>query len=223
MERLGNTSHAPRCAVACKYPPEEKIPRLTDIIVSVGRTGAMAPVALLEPVVISGSTVRRASLHNEDELRRKGIRIGDMVRVRKAGEIIPEVLGPVPGKRTGREREFMMPDRCPVCGTPAVRLEGEVALRCPNRASCPAQLREGLRHFASRGGMDIRGMGDKIVAQLIGKGLVRSLSDVYRLKRPDLEPSNEWAPNRHRTWWDAVEQSKDRPFAALLVASASGS
>ena len=215
---LGNTSHAPRWAVAFKYPPEEKITRLTDIIVSVGRTGAMTPVAVLEPVVISGSTVRRASLHNEDELRRKGIRIGDMVRVRKAGEIIPEVLGPVPGKRTGREREFMMPDRCPVCGTPAVRLEGEVALRCPNRASCPAQLREGLRHFASRGGMDIRGMGDKIVAQLIGKGLVRSLSDVYRLKRSDLETLERMGPKSAQNLVDAVEQSKDRPFAALLAA-----
>lgn len=215
---LGNTSHAPRWAVAFKYPPEEKITRLTDIIVSVGRTGAMTPVAVFEPVVISGSTVRRASLHNEDELRRKGVRIGDMVRVRKAGEIIPEVLGPVPGKRTGRELEFIMPDRCPVCGTPAVRLEGEVALRCPNRASCPAQLREGLRHFASRGGMDIRGMGDKIIAQLIGKELVRSLSDVYRLKRPDLETLERMGPKSAQNLLEAVEQSKDRPFAALLAA-----
>ncbi len=140
---MGSTSHAPRWAVAFKYPPEEKTTRLTDILVSVGRTGALTPVAVLEPVTLSGTVVRRASLHNEDELRRKDLRIGDLVRVRKAGEIIPEVLGAVAEVRNGTEREFAMPEFCPSCGSPAVRLEGEAALRCMNRASCPPSSRRG--------------------------------------------------------------------------------
>lgn len=217
-DELGSTSHAPRWAIAFKYPPEEKITRLTDIFVSVGRTGVLTPVAVLEPVVLSGSTVRRASLHNEDELRRKGILIGDMVRVRKAGEIIPEVLGPVEERRTGEEREFLMPAACPVCGAPAVRLEGEVALRCPNRASCFAQIKEGLRHFASRGGMDIRGLGDKIVDQLVEKQLVRTLSDVYRLKPEDLAGLDRMGPKSAKNLTEAVEKSKGRPFSRLLTA-----
>ena len=215
---LGATSHAPRWAIAFKYPPEERTTRLEDIIVSVGRTGALTPVAVLSPVSISGSVVRRASLHNEDELRRKDVRIGDMVRVRKAGEIIPEVLGPVLDARTGEEREFVMPDRCPACGTAAVRLEGEVALRCPNRSSCPAQLKEGLRHFASRNGMDIRGLGDKIVDQLVEKGLLRSLADLYSLDEETLASLDRMGEKSARNLIHALEQSKDRPFFRLLSA-----
>ena len=215
---LGATSHAPRWAIAFKYPPEERTTRLEDIIVSVGRTGALTPVAVLSPVSISGSVVRRASLHNEDELRRKDVRIGDMVRVRKAGEIIPEVLGPVLDARTGEEREFVMPDRCPACGTAAVRLEGEVALRCPNRSSCPAQLKEGLRHFASRNGMDIRGLGDKIVDQLVEKGLLRSLADLYALDEETIASLDRMGEKSARNLIHALEQSKDRPFFRLLSA-----
>ena len=217
-EALGATSHAPRWAIAFKYPPEERTTRLEDIIVSVGRTGALTPVAVLSPVSISGSVVRRASLHNEDELRRKDVRIGDMVRVRKAGEIIPEILGPVLDARTGEEREFVMPERCPACGTAAVRLEGEVALRCPNRSSCPAQLKEGLRHFASRNGMDIRGLGDKIVDQLVEKGLLRSLADLYSLDEETLASLDRMGEKSARNLIHALEQSKDRPFFRLLSA-----
>lgn len=217
-DELGATSHAPRWAIAFKYPPEERTTRLEDIIVSVGRTGALTPVAVLSPVSISGSVVRRASLHNEDEIRRKEVRIGDMVRVRKAGEIIPEILGPVLDARTGEEREFVMPDRCPACGTPAVRLEGEVVLRCPNRSSCPAQLKEGLRHFASRNGMDIRGLGDKIVDQLVEKGLLRSLADLYTLNEETLASLDRMGEKSARNLMNALEQSKDRPFPRLLSA-----
>ncbi len=217
-DELGATSHAPRWAIAFKYPPEEKSTRLEDIIVSVGRTGALTPVAVLSPVSISGSVVRRASLHNEDELRRKDVRIGDMVRVRKAGEIIPEILGPVLDARTGGEREFVMPECCPACGTPAVRLEGEVALRCPNRSSCPAQLKEGLRHFASRNGMDIRGLGDKIVDQLVEKGLLRSLADLYALDEETLASLDRMGEKSARNLINALEQSKERPFPRLLSA-----
>jgi len=217
-DELGATSHAPRWAIAFKYPPEEKSTRLEDIIVSVGRTGALTPVAVLSPVSISGSVVRRASLHNEDELRRKDVRIGDMVRVRKAGEIIPEILGPVLDARTGGEREFVMPECCPACGTPAVRLEGEVALRCPNRSSCPAPLKEGLRHFASRNGMDIRGLGDKIVDQLVEKGLLRSLADLYALDEETLASLDRMGEKSARNLINALEQSKERPFPRLLSA-----
>jgi len=217
-DELGATSHAPRWAIAFKYPPEEKSTRLEDIIVSVGRTGALTPVAVLSPVALSGSVVRRASLHNEDELRRKDVRIGDMVRVRKAGEIIPEILGPVLDARTGEEREFIMPKHCPACGTPAVRLEGEVALRCPNRSSCPAQLKEGLRHFASRSGMDIRGLGDKIVDQLVEKGLLRSLADLYDLNEQTLASLDRMGEKSARNLINALEQSKERPFSRLLSA-----
>ncbi len=215
---LGSTSHAPRWAIAFKYPPEEKITRLTDIIISVGRTGALTPVALLEPVNLSGSVVRRASLHNEDELRKKGVLIGDSVRVRKAGEIIPEILGPVLEDRTGEEREFFMPSVCPACGTPAVRLEGEVALRCPNRNSCPAQIREGIAHFASRGGMDIKGLGDKLIAQLVEKELMGSVADIYSLSAEGLASLDRMGAKSAANLLKAIEASKERPFSRLLAA-----
>ena len=217
-EELGATSHAPRWAIAFKYPPEEKITRLTDILVSVGRTGALTPVAVLEPVTLSGTTVQRAGLHNEGEIRRKGILIGDMVRVRKAGEIIPEVLGPVEKERTGAEREFVMPDTCPSCGTKAVLLEGEAVRRCPNRASCPAQLKEGLRHFASRGAMDIRGLGDKLVDQLVERRMIRTAADLYRLTAEEVATLDRMGPKSAENLIEALETSKERPFFRLLAA-----
>lgn len=217
-EELGATSHAPRWAIAFKYPPEEKTTRLADILVSVGRTGALTPVAVLAPVTLSGTVVQRASLHNEGELRRKGVLIGDLVRVRKAGEIIPEILGPVAEARTGAEREFVMPEVCPSCGTRAVQLEGEAVLRCPNRASCPAQLKEGLRHFASRGAMDIRGLGDKLVDQLVDRGMIRSPSDLYRLTAEEVAGLDRMGPKSAENLIRALEASKERPFSRLLAA-----
>ena len=216
--RLGSTSHAPRWAIAFKYPPEEKITRLTDIFVSVGRTGALTPVAVLEPVTLSGTVVRRASLHNEDELKRKGVLIGDSVRVRKAGEIIPEILGPVLEMRTGTEREFSMPSLCPACGTPVVRLEGEAAHRCPNRNSCPAQVREGIAHFASRGGMDIKGLGDKLISQLVEKGLLSSVADIYSLTEESLASLDRMGKKSAGNLLKAIKASRERPFARLLPA-----
>jgi DNA ligase (NAD+) len=147
-------------------------PAFLDIVVQVGRTGALTPVAILEPVEVSGATVSRATLHNEDEIRRKDIRIGDWVIVRRAGEVIPEVVKSIPERRTGAEKEFKMPERCPACGGPVVRPPGEVAYRCEN-LSCPARIKESIRHFASRRAMDIEGLGEKLVDQLVETGLVR--------------------------------------------------
>ena len=169
---LGATSRAPRWAIAFKYPPEEVTTRLLDIRVNVGRTGRVTPYAVMEPVKVSGSTVDRATLHNADEVARKGVLIGDMVVLRKAGEVIPEVVGPVADLRTGAERAFEFPSACPECGTPLAREEGEVDWRCPNARSCPAQLRERLFHLAGRGALDIAGRGSAAVVALLGAGPV---------------------------------------------------
>lgn len=215
-ESLGVTAKSPRWALAFKYPPEEKMTRVREIIVSVGRTGALTPVALLEPVHLSGTVVQRASLHNQDEVERKDIRVGDLVRVRKAGEIIPEVLDVALSERPEGTEPFRLPFRCPVCGAEAVRLPGEVVTRCPNR-SCPAQIREGLRHFASRGGMDIRGLGEKIVGQLVDKGLVASLADLYDLDAERLLLLERMGEKSAANLTKALEESKKRPLARLLA------
>jgi DNA ligase (NAD+) len=180
QEELGHTSKAPRWAIAYKFPPEEKTTRLIDIQVSVGRTGVLTPFAVFEPVRVAGSTIQKATLHNEDEVARKGVLIGDTIVVRKAGDVIPEVLGPVVGLRDGTERAFSMPTTCPSCGGPVWREQGEVAVRCTNVA-CPAQRLSRLVHWASRGAMDIEGLGEEIVARLIEKGLVRDVADFYSL------------------------------------------
>ncbi len=216
-EELGTTARSPRWAIAYKYPPEEKTTRVRDILVSVGRTGSLTPVAVLDPVHLSGTVVQRASLHNQDEVDRKDVRIGDVVRVRKAGEIIPEILGAVEGERTGEEKPFRLPDHCPVCGAAVNRLPGEVAWRCPNR-SCPAQLREGLKHFAARSGMDVRGLGEKIVAQLIDRKIVTDLGDLYRLDAADLLKLERMGEKSVRKLLEAVEESKERPLSRLLNA-----
>lgn len=217
-EELGSTSHAPRWAVAFKYPPEEVFTRVLSIDISVGRTGALTPVANLEPVRVSGTMVQRAGLHNEDEVRRKDIRVGDRVRVHKAGEIIPEVIDVDLNARTGAEVPFAMPASCPVCGSPAVRLPGEVAIRCPNRASCPAQLKESIRYFASRGGMDIRGLGDKLAEQLVEKQVIRSLADIYSLTKERLMELERMGEKSAQNLMNAIEDSKKRPLSALIAA-----
>src|ERR1700749_1485358 len=182
MQRaMGATSRAPRWAIAYKYPPEEVNTRLLDIRVNVGRTGRVTPYAVMEPVKVSGSTVDRATLHNEDEVKRKGVLIGDMVVLRKAGEVIPEVVGPVTELRTGDEREFAFPVDCPACGTRLARDEGEVDWRCPNTVSCPAQLRERLFHLASRSALDIAGLGYEAVVALLDCGLVADEGDLFAL------------------------------------------
>jgi DNA ligase (NAD+) len=183
---MGATSRAPRWAIAYKYPPEEVNTRLLDIRVNVGRTGRVTPYAVMEPVKVSGSTVEQATLHNEDEVKRKGVLIGDMVILRKAGEVIPEVVGPVTELRTGDEREFRFPGECPACGTPLTRDEGEVDWRCPNARSCPAQLRERLFHLASRGAFDIEVLGYEAVVALLDCGLVADEGDVFALTKDEL-------------------------------------
>jgi DNA ligase (NAD+) len=216
--RLGSTSHAPRWAVAFKYPPEAVYTRVLSIDVSVGRTGALTPVANLEPVLVSGTTVQRAGLHNEDEVRRKDVRVGDRVKVHKAGEVIPEIIDVDKDARTGAEEPFEMPSFCPVCLSQAVRLPGEAAVRCPNRGSCPAQLKEGLRHFASRSGMDIRGLGDKLAEQLIEKKTIQNLADLYSLAVDDIAGLDRMGEKSAQNLIDSIESSKKRPLSALLVA-----
>jgi DNA ligase (NAD+) len=182
--RLGAASKAPRWAVAFKYPPQEEATRVTRIWASVGRTGVLTPVAEVEPVRLGGAVVARATLHNEDELRRKDIRVGDWVLIRRAGEVIPEVVKPLPERRTGQEREFTFPEACPECGARVVREEGEKAWRCTG-AACPAQLVGRLRHFAARRAMDVEGLGEKLCAALVERGLVKDFADLYGVRFED--------------------------------------
>ncbi len=187
QRRLGSTSRAPRWAIAFKYPPEEVTTRLLDIRVNVGRTGRVTPFAFMEPVVVAQSTVSLATLHNADEVRRKGVLIGDHVVIRKAGDVIPEVLGPVVDLRDGTERAFVMPTHCPECGTALVRQKaGDIDQRCPNSRSCPAQLRERLFHVAGRGAFDIEGLGYEAAVALLGAGVVQDEGDVFALDEADL-------------------------------------
>ncbi len=216
-EVLGEVSRAPRWAIAFKFPAEEATTRVLDIVVQVGRTGALTPVAILEPVEVSGVTVSRATLHNEDEIRRKDIRIGDWVVVRRAGEVIPEVVKSIPERRTGKEKVFKMPDRCPVCGGPVVRPPGEVIHRCEN-VSCPARIKESIRHFASRRAADIQGLGEKLVDQLVDKGLVKRISDIYRLKKEQLVALERMGEKSAQNLLDQIERSKGMSLARLIYA-----
>jgi DNA ligase (NAD+) len=186
QRQLGSTSRAPRWAIAFKYPPEEVTTRLLDIQVNVGRTGRVTPFAVMEPVKVSGSTVDRATLHNPDEVKRKGVLIGDMVILRKAGDVIPEVLGPVTDLRTGDERAYVYPTECPSCGTTLAKEDDEVDWRCPNTRSCPAQLRERLFHLAGRGAFDIEVLGWEAVGALLDGGLVADEGDVFTLTEEQL-------------------------------------
>ncbi len=214
---LGATSKAPRWAIAFKFPPEEKVTRIIDIEVTVGRTGTLTPTAVLEPVHLSGTVVRRAILHNQDEIDRKDIRIGDYVLVHKAGEIIPEVIRVEKERRPEGTVPFRIPEICPVCGSGAVRLSGESAIKCLN-STCPAQIKEGISHFASRAAMDIRGLGEKIVALLVEKGIVSDFADLYTIQTEDLIPLERMGEKSARNITEAIEKSKKRPLGALINA-----
>jgi len=224
QRRLGSTSRAPRWAIAYKYPPEEATTTLLDIRVNVGRTGRVTPFAMMEPVVVSGSTVAMATLHNADEVRRKGVLIGDRVVIRKAGDVIPEVLGPVVDVRTGDEREFVMPTHCPECGTElAHQKEGDVDLRCPNARSCPAQLRERLFHLAGRGAFDIEVLGYEAATALLTSGVVADEGDVFSLTEADLlrvelfrTKAGELSANARKLLVN-LESAKDTPLWRVLV------
>ncbi|HEY2775123.1 MAG TPA: NAD-dependent DNA ligase LigA [Candidatus Binatia bacterium] len=180
QEALGEVARSPRWAVAFKFKPRQAVTRVREIWASVGRLGSLTPVAELEPVALGGVVVSRASLHNMDEIERKDIRIGDVVTIERAGDVIPYVVGPLVERRSGNEKKFCMPSHCPSCGSPVGRIEGEAAWRCTDR-QCPAQFRESLRHFASKGAMDIDGLGDRVVAQLVEQGLVTSFAGLYHL------------------------------------------
>jgi DNA ligase (NAD+) len=214
-ERLGATSKAPRWAVAYKFPAEEKTTRLLDIEINVGRTGALTPTAVLEPVFVGGSTVSRATLHNEDEVERKGIKIGDVVLVHKAGDVIPEVIKPIVDLRDGSERDFVMPDHCPVCGSKAHRPEGEVVARCLN-VDCPARLFESIFHFASRGAMDIEGLGPATIKELMEKEYVHTVEDIYFLTADQLYTLAGFKDKAVANLLNAITGSKSRPLSRLL-------
>ena len=212
---LGQTSKSPRWMIAYKFPAERKETVLEDILVQVGRTGTLTPVAVLKPVELAGSTVSRASLHNQDEIGRKNVKIGDHVLVEKAGEIIPQIVEVVKNKRNGSEKEFFMPKRCPACGSAVKKLKNEVALRCENM-SCPAQLKERIRHFASKEAMDIEGMGEAIVAQLVNKQIVKSYGDIYILKHKELANLERMADKSAANLISAIEKSKSNSFNRLV-------
>jgi DNA ligase (NAD+) len=217
QRRLGATSHAPRWAIAYKFPPEERTTLLKAIDVHTGRTGKVTPFAVLEPVVVAGVTITYATLHNEDEVRRKDVRVRDTVIVRRAGDVIPEIVGPVLSKRPKNARRWKMPKRCPSCGTPLVRREGEADWRCPNKAGCPDQSVEWLFHFAGRGAMDIEGLGYRTVMALLEKGLIQDPADVYSLTAEDLSQLDGFAEKSIENLLRSIEASKDRPLWRLLV------
>lgn len=216
-ERLGEIARAPRWAIAYKFPAEEAVTRVREIAVQVGRTGTLTPVAILEPVEVSGVTVSRATLHNEDEVRRKDVRVGDWVVVRRAGEVIPEVVRSLAERRAGEEPEFRMPERCPACGGPVVRSPGEAAHRCEN-LSCPARIKEAVRHYASRRAADIQGLGEKLVDKLVETGLVRRISDLYTLRAEDLVPLERMGEKSAHNLLRQIERSKGMSLPRLLYA-----
>jgi DNA ligase (NAD+) len=217
QRRLGATSNAPRWAIAHKYPPEEATTTLHDIRVNVGRTGRVTPFAYMEPVHVGGVMVKLATLHNQDEVRRKDVRIGDTVVVRRAGDVIPEVVGPVAALRDGTERAFVMPTDCPECGTALVRPEGEVDVRCPNTAGCPAQQREAIFHFAGRGALDIDGLGYETAIALLQAGRVRDVGDVFSLTPESFEGLRGFGAKKVEQVLRGIEAARGRPLWRLLV------
>jgi DNA ligase (NAD+) len=207
QEKLGIKSRSPRWALAYKFQPSQETTQVLNIEIQVGRTGTLTPVAHLKPVFVGGVEVSRATLHNQDELERKDIRIGDTVVIQRAGEVIPEVVKVVTSLRRGQEKPFTMPEQCPVCESPVVRLPGESAHRCLN-PNCPAQIKESIRHFASKGAMDIEGLGEKLVNQLVEKGLIRDYGDLYSLSKEVLIPLERWADKSAGNLIQSLEQSK---------------
>ena len=216
-EKIGTTYKTPKWAVAYKYPPEKKETKLLDIVCQVGRTGAITPMAILEPVVVAGSKISKTTLHNEDFIRQKDIRIGDIVVIQKAGDVIPEVVEVKKRKRTGKEKVFEMPKNCPVCGAQAVREEGEAAWYC-NGIECPAKLFRGIIHFASREAMDIVGLGEAIIEELINRGLINNITDLYKLTLEDVASLKKNGKKFAKNLIDSIEASKHRDLYRLVNA-----
>jgi DNA ligase (NAD+) len=217
QDEFGATNKSPRWAIAYKYPARQATTRLNEIHVQIGRIGTMTPVAYLEPVLLAGTVVSRASLHNEDEIKRLDVRLGDYVLIEKSGEIIPQVLQVVDSRRTGAETPYEFPKNCPVCQTPAVRLEGEVATRCPNY-DCPARVKERILYFASRKAMDIEGLGKAVVEQFYATGLVRDVADIYQLKVEDIAALERKAEKSATNLINQIEASKNRELRRLIFA-----
>ena len=216
-EKLGQTAKTPRWAIAYKYPPEAKETLLKDIICQVGRTGVITPMAILEPVKVAGSTISKTTLHNEDFIKEKGLKIGDTVVIQKQGDVIPEVIKVITEKRTGNERDFKMPTVCPVCGAPAVREDGEAATRCIG-LECPAQLLRSIVHFVSKEGMDIDGLGYKIVEQLIDRGLIKNIADIYSLTLEEIASLKKNGKKFASNLINSIEQSKQQDLFHLITA-----
>jgi len=212
---LGFTAKAPRSKIAYKFPAQQVETKVLGIIINVGRTGAVTPTAVLEPVRVAGSTISRATLHNEDNIRQKDIRIGDQVIIQKAGDVIPEVVRSLPEKRTGGEHIFMMPEKCPECGAEVYREPGEAVARCIG-ATCPAQLREGIIHFVSRDAMDIQGLGEAIIIQLIDARLIHDVADLYQIKFDDLIALERFGTKSVTNLLTAIDESKENPLSRLL-------
>ncbi len=218
QRQLGFTAKSPRWAIAYKFPPEEQTTRLVGIEVNVGRTGAVTPFAVLEPVFVGGATVTNATLHNQDEVARKDVRVGDTVVVRRAGDVIPEVVGPVPSLRTGAEKPWKMPKTCPFCGNPIVRSGDEAVARCTGGFDCPSRLREYLFYFAGRGGMDIEGLGYKTVDLLLSEGLISDPSGIFTFRADDLLRFEGWGEISVSNLKRAIDAARDRPMGRLLTA-----
>jgi len=217
QDQLGMVSRSPRWAVAVKFAPTQAATVIEDIILGIGRTGVLTPVAVMKPVQVGGVTVTHATLHNEDEILKKGVHVGDTVIVQRAGDVIPEVVKVIESKRTGREKPFRMPERCPFCDSPVVRPEGEVAYRCVN-PDCGAQLRERIKHFVSRNGMDIEGIGDKIVSRLLEAGIIRDAADLYRITKEQLLELERFADKSAENLIAAIAGSKRPPLERFLFA-----
>ena len=214
---LGNTSKSPRWATAFKFPAEQKLSRIEDIVIQVGRTGILTPTAILKPTLVAGSIISRASLHNEDYINSKDIRIGDTVVIQKAGDIIPELVEVVIEKRTGNEQSFSFPTQCPACGSKVMRIEGEAAVRCTDN-SCPAQLKRLVEHFVSRNAMDIDGLGPAIITQLVDRGIIADAADLYYLELSDMLKLDRMGPKLASNILAAIENSKGRGLDRLLNA-----
>jgi DNA ligase (NAD+) len=217
QQELGNVAHEPRWAIAYKFPAVQGITRLIDIGINVGRTGSLNPYAMLEPVRVGGVTISSAALHNEEDIHRKDIRIGDWVVVQRAGEVIPEIVEPIVSRRTGKERIFHMPIRCPVCGAEVIKPKGEAMHRCTN-AACPSQALEKIKHFVSRGAMDIDGVGEKLCQALFEAGLIKDAADLYYLTKEQLLGLERMADKSASNVLKSIEESKNRPLARVIFA-----
>lgn len=217
QRELGTVAHEPRWAIAYKFPAIQGTTRLVDIGVNVGRTGSLNPYAILEPVRVGGVIIHQAALHNEEDIHRKDIRIGDVVVVQRAGEVIPEIVGPVKSRRSGKEKIFYMPSHCPVCGSEVIKPEGEAMHRCPN-AACPSQALEQIKHFVSRGAMDIDGVGEKLCQALFEAGLVKDVADLYYLTKEQLLGLERMADKSVSNVLNSIEGSKNRPLSRIIFA-----